>query len=70
MVAEVRCAEPGFLKDLALQAANRYYQDDRVLRALGMGRVHLFPKGYDVASGDLSLLDPVRKRGKLYRDTP
>ena len=67
---EIRSAEPGFLKDLALQTATRYYQDDRVLRALGMEARPPFPKGYEVVSGDLSLLDPVRKRGKLYRDAP
>ena len=65
---EIRSAEPGFLKDLALQTATRYYQDDRVLRALGMEARPPFPKGYEIVSGDLSLLDPVRKRGKLYRD--
>ena len=67
---EIRSAEPGFLKDLALQTATCYYQDDRVLRALGMEARPPFPKGYEVLSGDLALLDPVRKRGKLYRDAP
>ena len=70
VVEETRRAEPGFLKDLALQATTCYYQDDRVLLALGVEPRPPFPKGYEVASGDLSLLDPVRKRGKLYRDTP
>ena len=70
VMGEIRSAEPGFLKDLALQTASCYYQDDRVLRALGMEARPPFPKGYEVVSGDLSLLDPVRKRGKLYRDAP
>lgn len=70
VVDEIRCAEPGFLKDLALEAVTCYYQDDRVLHALGVEARPPFPKGYQVVSGDLSLLDPVRKRGKLYRDTP
>jgi hypothetical protein len=26
------------------------------------------PKGYEMAPHDLSLLDPVRRREKLYRD--
>ena len=67
---EVRCAEPDFLKDFALATATCYYQDDRVLHALGMEARPPFPKGYEVLSGDLSLLDPVRRRGKLYRDAP
>ncbi len=70
VVDEIRSGEPGFLKDLALQTATCYYQDDRVLRALGMEARPPFPKGYEVLSGDLALLDPVRKRGKLYRDAP
>ena len=70
VVDRAKFAEPGFLRDLALQTATRYYQDDRVLQALGMEARPPFPKGYEVVSGDLSLLDPVRKRGKLYRDAP
>lgn len=70
VVEEIRRAEPGFLRDLALQAATCYYQDDRVLLSLGVEPRPPFPKGYEVASGDLALLDPVRKRGKLYRDAP
>ena len=67
---DIRAVEPGFLNVLALQTATCYYQDDRVLRALGMEARPPFPKGYEVLSGDLALLDPVRKRGKLYRDAP
>jgi hypothetical protein len=29
-----------------------------------------YPKGYQVVQGDLSLLEPVRARGKIYRDAP
>ena len=65
---DIRGAEPDFLKDLALATTTCYYQDDRVLLALGMEARPPFPKGYEVVSGDLSLLDPVRKRGKVYRD--
>jgi len=27
-----------------------------------------FPKGFTIEEGDWTLLDPVRRRGKLYRD--
>lgn len=60
--------EPRFLRTLALQTVTCYYQDDRVLEAIGVGARPPFPGGYEVPSGDLSLLDPVRKRGKIYRD--
>ncbi|HUB47070.1 MAG TPA: hypothetical protein VMB73_18970 [Acetobacteraceae bacterium] len=45
-----------------------YYRDDRVMRSLDMEVRPPFPKGFEVEQGDWSLLDPVRKRGRLYRD--
>lgn len=47
-----------------------YYRDDRVMRAIGMEPRPPFPKGYEVEPGDLSLLDPVRARQKIWRDVP
>ena len=45
-----------------------YYRDDRVMRSLDMEVRPPFPKGFEVEQGDWSLLDPVRKRGKIYRE--
>ncbi len=45
-----------------------YYRDDRVMRSLGMEVRPPFPQGFEVEQGDWSLLDPVRARGKIYRD--
>ena len=47
-----------------------YYRDDRVMRSLGMEARPPFPKGFEVEQGDWSLLERVRARPKLYRDTP
>ncbi|MEO8855589.1 MAG: hypothetical protein ABI343_01245 [Burkholderiaceae bacterium] len=47
-----------------------YYRDDRVMRAIGMEPRAPFPKGFEVEQGDWSLLDPVRARGRIYRDAP
>ena len=44
-----------------------YYRDDRVMRSLGMDARPPFPKGFDVEQGDWSLLDPVKRRGTIYR---
>jgi hypothetical protein len=44
-----------------------YYRDDRVMRALGQEPRPPFPKGHVVEQGDWSLLDPVRKRPRMYR---
>ncbi|HUB11583.1 MAG TPA: hypothetical protein VMB34_06460 [Acetobacteraceae bacterium] len=45
-----------------------YYRDDRVMRSLDMEVRPPFPKGFEVEQGDWSLLDPVRKRAKIYRE--
>lgn len=68
LLDEIRGAEPQFLGGLALQTVTLYYQDDRVMEAIGMEARPPFPKGYEVVAGDLSLLDPVRARGQVYRD--
>jgi hypothetical protein len=44
-----------------------YYQDDGVLEAIGMAAGPPFPRGNEVVEGDMSLLDPVLKRPRLYR---
>ncbi len=44
-----------------------YYRDDRVMRSLGQEPRPPFPKGHVVEQGDWSLLDPVRKRPRMYR---
>lgn len=69
-VAAARAEAPEFLRGLALCAVTRYYQDGRVLEALGMKARPPFPEGYEVPSGDLSLLAPVRRRGAIYRQAP
>ncbi len=45
-----------------------YYRDDRVMTSLGMEPRPPFPKGHNLPQGDWSLLDPVRKRGKIWRE--
>ena len=45
-----------------------YYCDPRVLETLGVEPRPPFPQGFEVEQGDLSLLDPVRARGVMYRD--
>lgn len=68
LVNALREQEPHFMRTLAMQTVTCYYQDDRVVEAIGVGARPPFPKGYEVPAGDLSLLEPVRQRGKVYRD--
>jgi hypothetical protein len=59
--------EQGFVFPLLFQACTGYYQHPKVLEHLGLDPRPPHPKGYEMAQGDLTLLDPVRRRGKLYR---
>lgn len=68
LVDAVREREPHFMRTLAMQTVTCYYRDDRVLEAIGVGARPPFPEGYEVPSGDLSLLEPVRRRGRVYRE--
>jgi len=68
LVEAMRAQEPAFMSRLALETLACYYQHDRVLAGLGVEARPPYPKGYEVAPGDLSLLAPVRARGRIYRD--
>ena len=67
---QFRKDNPTLTSALIAATVRCYYRDDRVMRSLGMEPRPPFPKGFDVAQGDWSLLDPVRARGKVYRDAP
>lgn len=47
--------------------ATTYYQDQRVLHALGLNSTP-FPEGYRLQNSDLELLEGVYERGKIFRD--
>jgi hypothetical protein len=67
---QFRKAHPDLTTALVAATVRCYYRDDRVMRALGMEPRPPFPKGYEVSQGDWSLLEPVRARGKIFRDAP
>ena len=52
---------------LMLHTFTGYYQHARVVEALGLESRPPHPIGYTMQSNDLSLLDPVRRRDKMYR---
>ncbi len=67
-LAELAASEHAVPPVLVLHVYSGYYQHPRVLSALGMEPRAPHPAGYPVEPHDLSLLDPVRRRAKLYRD--
>lgn len=66
----LREAHPALASALVAVVARCYYRDDRVMRSLGMEPRPPFPRGFHVEQGDWSLLEPVRARGRIWRDAP
>lgn len=69
VVAAFRAERKGEANMIANLATQAYYRDDRVMTALGLEPRPPFPVGYEIRQGDWSLLDPVRRRPRLYRET-
>lgn len=68
LLDRLRSGRPGLFAVVETIVARAYYRDARVLRSIGMEARPPFPLGYRIGQGDWSLLDPVRRRGKAYRD--
>jgi len=67
VLEELSATHPGFLPSLIFHTYVGYYQDPRIVAALGMEAHPPFPKGFPLEPGDLSLLDVVKKRPKMFR---
>src|SRR5262249_33350261 len=62
-------AGDGFSRPALLSLASPgYSQPPRGVGALGLEARPPHPKGYAMEAFDTTLLDPVRRRGKIYRD--
>lgn len=66
-LSQTRTPEVNALVSLAVQC---YYRDDRVMASLDMEPRAPHPQGYDIDESDWQLLEPVRQRGRHYRDVP
>lgn len=67
LLTRLRAANPAAFAMLETVVARAYYRDDRVLASIGMEARPPFPRGYELAETDWSLLDPVRERGAIWR---
>ena len=68
LLAEFAAGDQLFMPALLFLAYSGYYQHPRVVEALGLEARPPHPKGYAMDAFDTTLLDPVRRRGKIYRD--
>jgi len=70
--AELRRVEqehPRAFAALVLHTYSGYYSDPAVVGLLGLPPEPPQPRGYTLESGDLAMLERVRRRGPLYRRT-
>lgn len=65
---DVAAADAGFVPSVMFLAYTTYYVDDRVLTGLDLEPRPPHPQGFAMPENDLTLLDPVRARGRLWRD--
>jgi len=68
LLAEFAAGDQFFMPALLFLAYSGYYQHPRVVEALGLEARPPHPKGYAMEAFDTTLLDAVRRRGKIYRD--
>ncbi|MCS5637325.1 MAG: gluconate 2-dehydrogenase subunit 3 family protein, partial [Myxococcota bacterium] len=69
LLQEVGGSHPGFLESLIFHLYSGYYQHPQVVESIGLEARPPFPGGYGLEKGDLGLLDDVRQRARLYRET-
>ena len=67
LVNKLRSSEGELFNLLTSLVLSCYYQHDRVMIGIGLEARPPFPKGNEVHGGDLSLLQPVKQRGKVWR---
>lgn len=65
---DVAAIDAGFVPSLMFLAYSTYYVEDRVIAGLDLEPRPPHPQGFAMPENDLGLLDPVRARGRLWRD--
>ncbi len=68
VLAEFTATDQFFLPAFLFLAYSNYYQARPVVEALGLEARAPHPQGYRMEEDDLTLLDAVRRRRKIYRD--
>ena len=68
VLEELASVDAAFMPTLTFLAFVGYYRDGRIVEALGLDPRPPHPGGYEMPPNDLSLLEPVRRRPKMYRE--
>ena len=68
VLRQVEAADRRFFDLLVRQTYNGYYTNPRIIEALGLEARGPQPRGYRVEMGNVSLMENVQRRGRIYRD--
>lgn len=68
LVELMRRDDAAFISAFTLHTTARYLQNASVMEALGLEARPNWPEGHEVAEGDWGLLEPVRQRGRIWRE--
>jgi len=67
LAAMLTSTRPDLCTSLVSVITRCYYRDNRVMNSIGMAVRAPFPEGFSIEPSDLTLLDPVKARGRRYR---
>jgi len=67
IVEQLKETSVDFLQNVVTLTSQCYYRDPRVMESLGMEPRPPFPEGFEVEQSDWLMLDPVRDRGRIWR---
>ena len=68
VLRQVETNAPRFFSELVQHTYSGYYTRPEIIELIGLEPRPPQPLGYRLEPGDLSLLENVRKRGKVYRE--
>ncbi len=68
ILRKVESSFPEFFQALVQQTYRGYYSDSRIVTLLGLEARPPQPLGYEMEPFDMSLIEPVKKRGQIYKD--
>lgn len=68
VLKQVESVMSGFFDLLVRHSYNGYYTAPQVIELLGLNSSPVQPRGYQLDAGDLSSLEDVKKRGRIYRE--
>lgn len=67
LAAMLTSTRPDLCTSLVSVITRCYYRDNRVMNSIGMAVRAPYPEGFSIEPNDLTLLDPVKDRGRRYR---